>query len=114
MRTIYFLSLMLFNALTNAQETLSIEPLYGIQLQAQHTTIQVKSFGCTRASHFESKLLDKKNYYQLTLLRTTKDRCKRMPKIISLDIDLALKNTATEIKKPVFLRNPLLFLPNKH
>lgn len=117
MKFFYFLSLILVHGQLNAEEktlnTGTIEPLYGIELHDQKIRVRVKSYGCTKENSFTSQLFNHTDYDQLTLIRIKKDRCKRMPKIISLEFDAPQRKSEISNQKPVLLSNPLLFSSNK-
>jgi hypothetical protein len=64
------------------------EPLRSIEITQEHNQITVHfqaiSNGCTSDKHFEFVLKETPHANQLSITRTTPDRCRKMPKWISL------------------------------
>ncbi|MBT4380457.1 MAG: hypothetical protein HON77_10905 [Gammaproteobacteria bacterium] len=76
----------------------SPEPLYGMTLGNGLISAQVLSNGCTTADSFK---LESQAGKQLTLMRSTPDRCRRAKHKVWVDIPLP-----EETKKVFFLSNP--------
>jgi hypothetical protein len=76
----------------------SPEPLYGMTLENGLISAQVLSNGCTTADSFK---LESQAGKQLTLMRSTPDRCRRAKRKVWVDIPLP-----EETKKVFFLSNP--------
>ena len=84
----------------------SAEPLYGIQLIQDKVVIKVKSNGCTDAAHFDVQVSAEEGQHALLFVRNKADRCRKMPRIIRLELALSASSKTT---KPVYrLVNPLL------
>lgn len=66
----------------------SAEALYGIQLKQDTIAINVKSNGCTKAEHFDVQLSAEHDQQALLIVRNKPDRCRKMPKIIRVELRL--------------------------
>ena len=64
------------------------EPLYGIQLKQGEIAINVKSNGCTDAAHFDVQVNAENDRQTLLIVRNKPDRCRKMPKIIRIELEL--------------------------
>ena len=83
-----------------AQTSHQLEPLYGIEFLKNAVKVSVKSTGCTKPEHFTIKTHEKEEATQLEIIRNKPDRCRAMPKIISLELELVNEN-----RKPYELIN---------
>jgi len=93
---------------SNAQDhsSLSIlEPLYGITMINNAIKVSVKSTGCTNEEDFIIDLKLSDSGAQLAVKRTKPDRCRRMPKIIT--IEKSLDYSSLEPSLSIMLLNPL-------
>lgn len=86
----------------NQEQNYMIETLYGIQLHKDKLTVRVKSNGCTKAEHFGVQAKAELDHHLLTVVRTKADRCRKMPRIISIELD-----SPTTVKNGYRLVNPL-------
>ena len=94
------------NEFNNTHNLNSPESLYGIQMGEESVTIQVKSNGCTRREHFEIKINEiataENGIRELTVVRLGRDRCRRMPFLLSVNLSMP------DLKGPFKLINPLM------
>lgn len=63
------------------------EALYGIQLMQDKLALRVKSNGCTEAGHFVVQVNEMFDPPTLLVVRNKPDRCRRMPRIIPLELE---------------------------
>lgn len=83
----------------------TIEPLYAIEITAEHLTIGVRSTGCTRAEHFHIHQTTLTEATELQVERIVKDRCRRAPTLKY--VTLPWPKPATIHNTPVLIRNPI-------
>lgn len=76
-----------------AQKNENLEPLYGLQLVDNQLVVQVNSNGCTVKEHFVIHKQYHEGEYQLRIIRTKKDYCRAMPKVVFLSLPIVLKAT---------------------
>jgi hypothetical protein len=90
-------------------ENSTLEPLYGIDISVDTVSFNVKSFGCTHAEDFVL-ILDsdagESGETGISILRTKRDLCRRMPKVI--EIDLAIDALKIAPESQIKLKNPLV------
>ncbi len=76
------LSLMACSTQLQAEKPAVLETLYGIDINKESIEIKVRSFGCTKAKHFSIE----NGTSGLSIYRTQRDVCKRMPSIVSISL----------------------------
>lgn len=81
----------------------NLEPLYGIRFGKNNVRISVKSTGCTKPKHFMIKAHEKEGITQLEIIRNRPDRCRSMPKVILIEIELINENGKPYKLKNVFV-----------
>ena len=81
-----FTAIFTMNSLAKDNDTQ--EQLYGIQFNKNSMNINVKSTGCTKPAHFTIKTQAHKERTQLEIIRHKADRCRAMPKVISIQLEL--------------------------
>lgn len=87
----------------------AIETIYGFEVKSDSLWFLVNSNGCTSEKSFELNLDEKDHSLVLTTLnRTTRDLCRGLPKIISINMNLKGKNN---IKKHYIVNNPFALKP---
>ncbi len=79
----------------------SAEPLYGIQLNQSKVAINVKSNGCTEAAHFDVQVSAEDSQQTLLIVRNKPDRCRKMPRIIRLELDLPASENGYRLVNPL-------------
>ena len=65
----------------------NMETLYGIRLHTAGLEVRVKSHGCTEPEHFEVETMVSNDKNLLTVVRKKPDRCRKMPRIIHLNLE---------------------------
>lgn len=83
-----------------------LEPIYGFDFSPIKVSFKVKSHGCTRAEDFIVILDTHEKFEGLSILRTKKDLCRRMPKIIELELPITSLNVEPDSK--IYLKNPFV------
>jgi len=89
----------------SAKNDRKLESLYSAQFTDKYVIIEVKSTGCTRPEHF-SLLFDGKagvDYSVMRIVRDKPDRCRAMPRIISLHLELP--GALAALKEPYKVEN---------
>ena len=84
------LGLTMLVSYTIAGDKNTAEILYGIQLNKEQLEIRVKSTGCTKPEHFKVETKAEADHQQLLIVRTKTDRCRAMPRIITVNLDILL------------------------
>lgn len=97
------------SACSLAQPAQPLEPLHAITLERTPQSLAVHftaiSHGCTTTQDFELTLETQGGINQLSITRVTPDRCRKMPKLISLTKRLRLADINTTL--PIELKNHL-------
>lgn len=82
-----------------------LEPLYGVVMTESAVEFRVKSTGCTNEDDFVVHLNDSELGAELVVSRTKPDKCRRMPKIVT--IKKTLDYSGLEPNLSIMLLNPL-------
>jgi len=82
-----------------------MELLYGVSIDKNKIYFVVKSSGCSHAEDFQVALKKAKEQLTLSVIRISPDRCRGMPKQVSLAKNLDF--SSTDSKLDVVLLNPL-------
>lgn len=88
------------------------ETLYGFEAMTDAISFVVRSTGCTKSEDFTLQVSNSgHNDYTITLQRNKKDRCRAMPKLISIQKLLTMEVTAADRFK---LNNPVAIKRSEH
>jgi hypothetical protein len=92
-------------ALAN-KEPLEMEVLYGFKLAAESIVITVVSTGCTREDDFHLQTSPTPEGYDVSIMRTKPDRCRRAPMYeqIRIPLDHSRKNDHFRILNSVKMK----------
>jgi len=87
-------------------DTTNLEPIYGHHVKKDVISFSVKSTGCTKPSDFSLELnYDIKDTTQVTLIRNQADKCRAMPRVTR--IDLQLTTPAKQANNELVVLNPV-------
>lgn len=82
----------------------TVEPIYGFEAQTTALQFVVRSNGCTDITHFDLLLSEATDEdYAVTLVRNKRDKCKAMPKMLTLQLPLERRLTTAS---KLVLNNP--------
>jgi len=81
-----------------------LEPLYAVSLSDKSIEFEVKSTGCTTAEDFKLNMRSADDHLILNIERIKIDRCRRMPKVISLSKAVDFSNIESNLV--IMIDNP--------
>ncbi len=93
---------------TTASENAKLEPLYLFSAQQGKVEVGVKSLGCTKAEDFAAKMTWLSGKGALSIIRIKPDRCRRMPiiKRVVINVDLeSLPFTLLTLENDIVISN---------
>jgi len=93
-----------FTSMSVASGQSKLEPLYTVSLSEKKLEFAVKSTGCSAAEDFKVHMRSADEQLILTIERIKVDRCRRMPKVISLSKAVDFSNIDSNLD--IMIGNP--------
>jgi len=88
----------------NTQES-DLEILHGISVFGDNLLLQVSTNGCTQKEHFKINLDDNDEQYELTVMRSKPDLCRRKTSL--MELQFSLKALTIDKTKNIIITNPI-------
>lgn len=96
------MSVMACSTSLQAEKSIKLETLYGINIKAKSIMVKVYSFGCTKAKDFTIE----EQSGALSIVRTKIDRCRKMPELVSIRLPFHKQLNDYQVLNPIKKSKP--------